>query len=444
MKYYSLSVGLLLSVALPKAMAQEAQLIRLDKAIDLAMANNSALQLSRDRITLADARFQQAKDRALPHLGASLQGSRLSIVAPFNLYMGESAKPAFSLPPTTFYSTIGVLSASKEIFTGLAEKSAHKSAELLREASHFDVEKDQKEIAYTVVAAYYNLYKIMKSAQILDYNMNLLNRKEVEVQNLKKEGVVTSNEVLKIQLQKSNLELSRVDVENARQTALYHFSILLGIPDGQSIAIDTTELTIASPTLAPATEYLQQAQGARAELKAGELRIKVAESNLVGTKSGFYPHVSASAMYIYLNPNKNVIPESQTFLQAASLGLSISYNIGSIYGMKGRLQEAKTAITQAVHQNTLQQDQIRSEVFSQYKACQSATEKISVTQTALAQATRSFQLTDSKFRNGLLLSSDLLESQSLLLQAQLNVLNAQVDAQLAFYRLQKAVGQDVK
>ncbi|PQA54533.1 TolC family protein [Siphonobacter curvatus] len=437
MKPYQYLSGILLVLASLTSQAQ--RVIPLEEAVQLAFQNNAALKLSMDRIAVADARFQQVKEKALPQVGSSLQVSRLSVISPFELSMG-GPEPAFALHPSSFWATIGMVSASKEIFSGFAEKSAHKSAELLAEASRLDVEKDRKELEYGVVASYYNLYKIIKSAQILEENMKLLDRKEHEVENMLREGVLTSNELLKIQLQKSNLELSKVDLANAQKTALFNLATLIGI--GEEMAIDTN-LTVGTHVQGKALELFEQAEINRPELKANALRIKAAENGLTQTKSIRYPHVDASAMFVYLNPNKNVIPATHTFLQAVNLGVSVKYSISSLYASKGRIQEAKLGIAQAQHGNQLQQEHIRTEVFGLYTANETASEKVHVSEKALAQAARSYQLTDSKFRNGLLLSSDLLEAQSLLLQSQLNLLSSKIDAQLNYYKLQKALGNPI-
>lgn len=413
--------------------------ISLPDAIGLALRNNTALKVSADRIQLADARFRQVKERSLPQTSASLQAARLSVLSPFELSMG-GPEPAFALPVTSFWSTIGMVSAGKEIFAGFAEKSAHQSAELLAEASRLDARKDSREIEYAVVASYYNIYKLMQSARILDENRDLLIRKEQDVKNMLREGVLTSNELLKIQLQQSNLELSRVDVRNAQETALFHLGTLLGVDT--PIGIDTN-LRLSDALPEQIGDLLSQAESSRVELKANALRIRSAESNLVQTRSVLYPHVGASAMYLYLNPNKNVIPDRHTFLQAINLGVSVRYSISSLYASKGKIQEARLNIDQARHLHELQEEQIRNEVFGLFRSGISAKEKIRVSETALAQASRSFALTESKFRNGLLLSSDLLESQNLLLQAQLQLLGSRVDAQLTYYKLQKAIGHTV-
>lgn len=421
--------------------AQSPQTVPLKDAVELALKNNSSLRLSNDRVHQAEARVRQTKDRALPHLGAQVQVGRLSVVAPFALTMAGASEPAFELPVETFWSTIGTVGAEKEIFTGFAEKTAEKSAELLVEASRLDAEKDQQDLEYNVVAAYYNIFKIIRSRQILDENTRLLDRKERDVQSLLRNGVLTSNELIKIQLQKSNLALARVDVDKARETALYNLATLIGLD--QPIAIDTV-VVLDSRLVETLDALQQQAAGSRLELKASTVRRDVANTGIKLVKSGYLPRLSASASYIYLNPNKNVFPENHSYLQAVNLGVTAAYNVSSLYASKGKMQEAKVNVEQAEHLIQVQQDQIRTEVVGQYNTYQSATEKIAVARQALELARRSYQLTDSKFRNGLLLSSDLLEAQNQLLQSQLNLLTAEVDAQLAYYKVRKVTGNPIR
>lgn len=357
------------------------------------------------------------------------------------MYMGGE-KPAFALPASHFDAMIGMTSARKEIFGGFAERAAHQTNENLVAASKLDAERDQSELKYNIIALYYNIYKIMKSEQILDSNLVLLSHKEEEVNHLLKEGVVTSNEVLKIQLQKSNLELAKVDVRNAYAVAVNNLSILLGIAEEESITIDTL-LQLQQPVTAmPETELAATAAVNRPELRSMQFQVKAAEGGYRQLQSAMYPHLEVSAMHIYLNPvaEHEIIPPKTEFMNALNLGVSLKYNISSLYGLKGKKQEARLNIQQARNAAVLMEDRVRQEVYSQYKSYQSALEKIKVSEVALRQATRSFQLTDSKFRNGLLLSTDLLESQNLLQQAQLNLLSAQVDAQVAYARLEKATG----
>ncbi|QHV99914.1 TolC family protein [Spirosoma endbachense] len=442
MKKYIIGVGLWLTgIGLTVAQTAPA-VVPLDKAIQLALQNNKGIKLADSRTQAAEAHLQETKDRSLPQANASLAYSRYSLTGPFSLGAGSDGKSALTIPAGAFNATMGGVTISKEVFGGFAEKSAERSADLLAKASHLDAQRNRSELVYTVTDAYYNIVKLARSIGVIEQNIKQFDEKEREASNLQKEGIVTANEVLKIQLQKNNLQLSRLQVEKARQTALYNFNLLVGLPEDQTIAIDTT---LANPvvTAEPLSSFLTRAVQARPEVQANSLRVQSAEAMLRNTKSIMYPHLGVSAGYNYINPTAQVIPEGGAFISAWNVGAGLTYNIGSLYNLKGKLHGAQTAIDQANLQSQQQTDQIRSEVVTAYNNYQLALEQQNVIRTSVGQAQENYRLTESRFRNGLVGSTDLLEADSFLLQAQLNVINATVDAQLAYQRLLKATGNNL-
>ncbi|GAB3549546.1 TolC family protein [Spirosoma fluminis] len=414
----------------------------LDQAIQLALKNNKGIKLADSRTLAAEARAQEAKDRGLPQANASLAYSRYSLTGPFAFGEGTDGKPLFGIPAGAFNTIMGGATVSKEVFGGFAEKSARLSADLLARASQLDARRNRQELVYTVTDAYYNIVKLIRSTRVIDQNIRQFDEREREARNLEKEGIVTANEVLKIQLQKNNLQLSRLQADKARQTALYNFNLLVGLPDNQVVAVDTT-LSNPATTLEPLESFLNQSVRVRPEVQANALRVQAADAQLKNVKSSKYPHLGVSLGYNYINPTASLIPEGNSFISAWNVGAGLSYNIGSLYNLKGRLNTAKTAIDQANLQGAQQTDQIRSEVVSAYHNYQLALEQQNVIRTALGQAQENYRLTESRFRNGLVGSTDFLEANSFLIQAQLNVINATVDAQLAYQRLLRATGTNL-
>lgn len=442
MKKSVMGIGFLLA-GLSLAVAQPSPAIMpLDKAVQLALQNNKTIKLANSRTQAAEARSQEAKDRGLPQANASLAYSRYSLTGPFAFGQGDDGKPLFGIPAGAFNATIGGATVSKELFGGFAEKTAEKSAQLLAKASHLDAQRNRSELVYTVTDAYYNIVKLARSIGVIEQNIRQFDEREREAQSLQREGVITANEVLKIQLQRNNLNLSRLQVEKARQTALYNFNLLVGLPENQQIAIDTL-LTNPDAVTEPLNALLSRAVQIRPEVEANTLRVQSAEQLLRNTKSVMYPHLGVSAGYNYINPSARLIPEGNSFVSAWNVGAGITYNIGSLYNLKGRLNSAQNAIDQATIEGQQQNDQIRSEVVTAYNNYQLALEQQNVIRTAVGQAQENYRLTESRFRNGLVGSTDLLEADSFLLQAQLNVINATVDAQLAYQRLLKATGTNL-
>lgn len=419
-----------------------AQPLPLDRAIQLALQNNTGIKLADSRTLAAENRSQEVKDRSLPQANASLAYSRYSLTGPFSLGAGSDGKALLTVPAGAFNATLGGVTVSKEVFGGFAEQSAKLSADLLARASRLDAQRNRSELVYTVTDAYYNIVKLIRSTTVIDQNIKQFGEKEREAKSLQDQGIVTANEVLKIQLQKNNLQLSRLQVDKARQTALYNFNLLLGLPEDQLVTVDTT---LANPvtTVEPLSNFLTRAVQTRPEVQANALRVQSAEAMLRNAKSSMYPHLGVSLGYNYINPTARLVPEGGSFISAWNVGAGLTYNIGSLYNLKGKLNGAKTAVDEASLQGQQQTDQIRSEVVTAYNNYQLALEQQAVIRTAVGQAQENYRLTESRFRNGLVGSTDLLEADSFLLQAQLNVINATVDAQLAYQRLLKATGSNL-
>ncbi len=439
MKKYITAIGLI-GLSIGSALAQSTPM-PLSKAIDMAIQNNKGLKAADLRVKSAEAHVQEVKDRNLPQASASLSYSRFSLITPFAFGEGEDGKPLFGLPAGGFSATMGAVSIKKELFGGFAEKAAQQSADLLLRASKLDAQRNRQELIYTVTDAYYNIVKLLRSTDVINQNIQQFDEREKDARNLEKEGVILSNEVLKLQIQKHNLELSCLQVEKAKETALFNFSLLIGAENTTGIVVDTT-LRNNTVILETINSFIDQAIQARPELQANILRQQSADAQLRLVKSNKYPHIGLSAGYNYVNPNASLIPEAKTFINAWNIGLGISYNIGSLYNLKGRLSTAQNVINESILQGQQQSDQIRSEVIAVYHNYELAIEQQKVIRTALEQAQENYRLTESRFRNGLVGSTELLDANTFLLQAQLNLINSKVDGQLAYQRLLKATGRN--
>lgn len=408
----------------------------LDQVIHAGLDSSHQTKLADLKAELVAAKVRQIKDGSLPKLGVLAGYNHISVLSPFMI------SPSAGLPKSEMDAFIGVASASYDVFGVLTEKNKENAAEYLAKASEMDVQKDRAEVEYNLKAAYYTIYKIMRSEAILDENIKVIEEREREAQSLVKGGVLLQNELLKLQLQKSNLTLAKVDIKNNLNVSLYNLGLLIGVPEGQVLSIDTTNLPLHNLIAGNDHELVKQALLQRTEIQAADYRINAAYSARKALNVAYIPKVEASVMYAFVNPalKDHFIPTQGGYLNAVVLGVTAKYSIASFWNMKGRKQEAQLNIDQASEASETQRDQIRSEVYGQLANYRSAMEKITVSEKALEQAEESLKLSTSQFQNGLLLSADLLQSQNLKLQAELSLLQTRIDVQIVYYRLQKALG----
>ena len=84
------------------------------------------------------------------------------------------------------------------------------------------------------------------------------------------------------------------------------------------------------------------------------------------------------------------------------------------------------------------------EVNQSYVTYKVALDRIKVSEESVNQAQLNSHDMQSKFQNGTALTTDILDADVLLLQAQLNLLNAKADAEVAYQQLLKATGTNLK
>ncbi|TWR23949.1 TolC family protein [Mucilaginibacter achroorhodeus] len=424
---------MLATLAATTAFAQD-RAITLDEALKLGIQNSKVLKLSQSRIDQAVSQYEQAKDRALPTGKASFGYNRAQIPAN-NLKLGEENLTL----PTSANAWLGTLSLNQTIWAGGKLRYAQKSTELLTQVARLDAENDKDQIAYAVISAYYNLYKVLQSKKVVDQNLATIDAQIKQAQRFFDQGLVTKNDVLRFQLQRSNIQLNGIDLENNRKIINYNMNILLGLPE-------TTELNIAqidnsTRDVAPLANYLDTAMANRPELRQADVRAKVADYNVKSIQANLSPSLSASGSAYYVGISGNPIPKSGNFITPISLGLTLGWDFGALWTNKNKVKQAKLEREEVTINKSIDSDNIRNEVNQNYQNYKTAVDKINLLQTSINQAQENNRILENKYRSNISSSIDRADAQTLLYQAEINLELAKADAGLAYYTLLKSTGK---
>jgi len=425
---------LLLALLVTNPATAQDRTITLDEALKLGIENSKTLKLSQSRIDQAVSQYQQAKDRSLPTASASFGYNRAQIPAN-KLNLGEES---LSLP-TSANAYLGTLSVNQPIWEGNKLKYARESTTLLTEVARLDAVNDKDQIAYSIINAYYNLYKVLQSKKVVDQNLTTIDAQIKQAQRFFDQGIVTKNDVLRFQLQRSNIELNGIDLENNRRIINYNMDILLGLPEGTQLTI--AQITEADHSAAPLNAYLDTAMSNRAEFQQFDLRTRVAETNIKSVKANMSPTLSASASAYYVGIAANPIPKTGNFITPISAGLTLGWNFGTLWTNKNKVNEAKLQREEVIINKDIATDNIKNEVNQSYQNYKAALDKITLLQTSINQAQENNRILENKYRSNISTATDRADAQTLLYQAEINLELAKADAGLAYYTLLKSTGK---
>ncbi|OOQ61469.1 transporter [Mucilaginibacter pedocola] len=413
--------------------AAQDRAITLDEAVKLGLENSKTLKLSQSKIDQAVSQFEQAKDQALPTGKASFGYNRAQIPAN-KLTFGEES---INLP-TSANAWLGTVSLNQTIWAGNKLRYARESTNLLTQVARLDAVNDRDQIAYNVISAYYNLYKVLQAKKVVEQNLATVDAQIKQSQRFFDQGLVTKNDVLRFQLQRSNIELNGIDLENNRRIINYNMDILLGLPETEQLTI--AQINDANTEAAPLANYIDTALAHRAELKQMDLRTQVAETNIKSIKANASPTLSASGSAYYVGVAANPIPKSGNFITPISLGLTLGWNFGTLWTNKNKVTEARLQREEVVINKGIYTDNIKNEVNQNYQAYKTAIDKINLLQTSINQANENNRILESKYKSNISSATDRADAQTLLYQAQINLELAKADAGLAYYTLLKSTG----
>ena len=434
-QYLMLAGGAVL-LSFQTAAAQD-RTITLDEAIKLGLQTSKTLRLSQAQIDEAITRYNQAKDSALPTGGVSYTYSFAYI--PANKLTVENNTVFL---PRTANANLGTANIAEVLFAGGRYKFAKESTDLLVKVARLDADQNRDQIAATVVNQYYNLYKVLQNKKVVQQNLNSVDQQIHQTQRFFQQGIVTKNDVLRFQLQRSNIELNGIDLESNRKIINYNLDILLGLPTTTQLNIE--QIADNNREIAPLSNYLDTALAVRQELKSLDLRTKAADLNIKTIHANQSPTLAATASAYYVGLSANPLPRNGSYVAPITAGLNLSWDFGSLWHNKNKIAEARVQREELIINKDITADNIRNDVNQNYQTYIASVDKVKLLETAIAQANENNRITISRYANSTASATDRADAQTLLYEAQTNLELAKADAGLAYYNLLKATGKLIK
>lgn len=426
-----LPVLMLLTLSLK---AQEKLQITVDQAIDLGLKNSKTLHSSALRVQSAQSRLSETSASRLPSLRFTGAYRRLSYIEPVKF-------GAFTLSPSILNNYTSQLTLSQPLFTGFRLRSLEEAASYNAESVKEAYNRDRSELMYSISSAYWSYFKAQGLKNVKDESVERVRARLADAKNLMNSGMITRNDVLKLEVQLSDALYQQADAENAVRLAAVALNNTLGISLDTQIEITSTVSHAQSSSYAGLDELVREAMEKRSEIKAAEYQIKAGQAGVKTAKSGWYPQVSVVGNYYYNNPNSRVFPASKKFQDTWDAGINVSFNVFDWFTTKHQTEQAQAQLEQSIDAKSIARDNITLEVTQNYLSVEQAQKRIEIARLSVDQAEENMRMTTDQFKSGLALSADLIDAQTALSAAKLNHLTSVVDFELAKARLDKSIGK---
>jgi outer membrane protein TolC len=448
MRYFLLYIILFAATVTPRSTNGQAPkanhyAFNIQQALEYAKANNVQVKNALLTVQAQKETNREITAAALPNIfGTGNVINNLNI--PVNLLPGEIiGQPAGTFVPvrfgTKYNSTVGIQLQQTlfdgQVFVGLQARKTSVDFQLK------NVEVTEELIKANIYKVYYQLVASKTQIQILDANIQRLEKLENDTRTLYKNGFAEKLDEDKVSIQLTNLNTEKVKALNSIEIGYLGLKTLLGMP-----AKDTLELTekitegqIEANILAD-TGFLYQD---RKEYQYLELAKKLNEYNIKRYQLSYLPTLSMNAAY-NKNAQRNTFDlfvKDGEWFTASFVGFNLSIPIFSGFAKDAQVAKSRIDLRQTNNQLENLRNTIDNEVQQSRINFNTAQNTLRFQKKNMELAEKVYNQTRKKYEIGTGSNIEISAAQTDLITAQNNYLSALYGAIVARIDYLKATGK---
>ena len=331
------------------------------------------------------------------------------------------------------------LQAQQLIYKGNAINNTVKIGSLQEQLASLNVENDVIGVKFLVISNYLNLYKLYNQKQVFVENIKLAQKRIDNVTSFYKQGMVTRNEIIRGDLLLASLNQAIVTIDNNIAILNTQLAIALGLPENEQIIPDDKILKLDT-ALQDYGTYKEEVITNHPLIKTIDLQKELAQTSLDITKSDKLPILAGFAAYNMQRPLTNSFPIQDLYNNNWQVGVSLTYNIESLYKTSKKESLDKLKIEQISEVKTLTQQNLQVATKAAYLKYN---ETISQKDTYLESkrlAEENYRITEKKYLNQLALITEMLDASNSKLEAELQYINSEISIIYSYYNLLKTTG----
>jgi outer membrane protein len=321
------------------------------------------------------------------------------------------------------------------VFNGLQNYNSIQKNKYQVLASEQDLKDISDNVALNVALAY---LQILLNRELVAANENQLNITLQQIEKTSKlvnAGSVAKGNLLEIEAQAAQEELSLITQKNLLETSVLTLTQFLELktPAGFEILVPEINVDPNSVVSGNIDDIYAIAEKNRPEIKSSELKLTASEYGLKMARGGRSPMVSLNyslnSRYTYLS-NVPGIESFNTQLKNnknSGVGLTLSIPILNGWQVNKNISNSKLNVESSQYTLDGTKKQLYKNIQQAYTDAVAALKKYNVSIKAIASSEESFRYTEQKFNVGMVTSVDYNASKTQLLNSQSDMAQAKYE-----------------
>jgi outer membrane protein TolC len=419
--------------------AQPAPLrLTLDAAIQQAVSASHRIGELRARQESARAASEGREAADRPQVSAQAGYARTNHVDAFGISLpGRPFEVIYPDIPDNYRARLDL---QWPIYTFGRTAALERLARTEVEATGKDVEAGRADLTLDVTRAFWALVTARESVRVLESSLKRMDAALQDVQNRQKVGLVPPSDVLSVQAQRSRQQMLLILAQNQLDVSRADLARLAGLPPDAAIEPEAALDQPAAPS-ADIASLADEARRARPERQALVQRLAGAGERRVAAAAATRPVLAIAGGLDYARPNPRIFPRIGEFRESWDASVSFSWLLWDGGRTRADIAEA-TATERATAERLAEFDRaLDVEVRQRWLDTQSSRAAVGAALDSVNAATEARRVVEERFRAGVATTTEVLDAQVALLQAELDRTQALASVRLADARLARAVGR---
>jgi outer membrane protein len=327
------------------------------------------------------------------------------------------------------------------IYTGGRLKALTRAAAAEAEAVSHDRDALRADLRLEITRSFWAVVTARASVDAVSQALERTSAHLADVRNQLSVGLVPPSDVLTIEAQHAQQRLLSIEAESLVETATAEFKRHIAM--NQDFAVELVlPPTVTTPLAMPFDAVVvKDLRADRPERKSLLFRITAAEERVAAASAGTLPVLSAIGGYDIERPNRRIFPIQEKWKPAWDIGINVRWSLFD--GGRVRAEAAEAVANRRAVEARLRDfdDVVQVEIRQRLAEVKSAFAAIDAAGTGVAAATEARRVIAERFSAGVATNTDVLNAQSVLLQAELDLTRARATAALAGARLERAMGR---
>ena len=375
----------------------------------------------------------------LPQVSAQAGYTRTNHVTPFAVFALSTQQLQIIYPdvPNNYRTRLDL---QWPIYTGGRLDAIERAARIEATASEDEVAAARSDLTLEITRAYWALVTANESLRVVDESVRRIGAHLQDVRNQLGAGLVPPSDVSSVEAQASRQQMFAIQARGTRDVAEAELARLVGADPGTPIE-PAAVFEPGPPPAVPLDLMVDAARQKRPERAALAKRVSAATERQRAAAAGTKPTVAVGGGFDYARPNPRIFPREAAW--RTSWDASVNVNWPLFDGGRARSEIAEAAASaRAVEERLAEFDaSLAVEVRQRLTEIVSARAAIDAATDAVRSAAEARRVLGDRFAAGVATSTDVLDAQVVLLQAELDRTQAVATAHLADARLARALGQ---